>query len=148
MTPQTDAATDPIMERLDDQIAWYNGKSVSHKRSFKTMKVAEIVAAALIPFFAAANLPHALWIDGALGVIITILEGLLQLNQNQQNWVACRSTCETLKHEKFIYLARSGPYSGAADPYALLAERVESIVSQENAKWVNITQQIGAAKHT
>ena len=73
--------------------------------------------------------------------MITILEGMLHLNQYQQNWIAYRSTCEGLKHEKFTYLAKAAPYQDAPDPHALLAERIESLVSQEHAKWASVQQQ-------
>ena len=75
-----------------------------------------------------------------LGVLITVLEGILQLNQYQQNWVTYRATCEAMKHEKFTYLARAGVYATAADARALLAERVETIGSQENSKWASLQQ--------
>jgi hypothetical protein len=53
----------------------------------------------------------------------------------QANWINYHSTCEALKHEKFLFLANAGPYTAAADPRVLLAERVESLISQEHAKW-------------
>jgi hypothetical protein len=63
------------------------------------------------------------------------MEGLQQLNQYQANWITYRSTCEALEHEKFLFLAKAGPYGAAADARVLLAERIESLVSQEHAKW-------------
>ena len=50
----------------------------------------QIVGAAVIPWLAASGLPRAGWVTGGLGVLITVLEGLLHLNQFQQNWVAYR----------------------------------------------------------
>jgi hypothetical protein len=73
--------------------------------------------------------------------VITVLEGMLHLNQYEQNWITYRSTCESLKHEKYVYLGKAGPYSGSADPHALLADRIESLVSQEHAKWASVQQQ-------
>lgn len=70
-----------------------------------------------------------------------MLEGLLHLNQHQQNWITYRSTCEALRHEKYLYLGHGGPYAKAQDAHALLAERVESLVSQEHAKWASAGQQ-------
>ena len=134
------SASDPIAERLEDQIAWYDRKSLQNQKRYKLIKFVVIVSAALIPFLAAfaddskGHWFH--WVTGALGVLITVLEGILQLNQYQQNWVSYRSTCEALKHEKYVYLGKASPYAQAADPHALLAERVESLVSQENAKWL------------
>ena len=106
-------APDPIIDRLEDQIAWYDRKSLTNQRTFKRIKVTEIVAAAVIPFLAALNLKETTWVVGGLGVAVTVLEGLLHLNQYQQNWITYRSTCESLKHEKYLYLGKAGPYASA-----------------------------------
>jgi hypothetical protein len=132
---------DPTMARLEDQIAWYDRKSLTNQRTYKQMKSVEILAAALIPFLAALNFHYALSVTAALGLIITVIEGALHLNQYQQNWIAYRSTCESLKHEKYVYLGKASPYTNVADPHALLAERVESLVSQEHAKWASQQQE-------
>ena len=129
------------MERLEDQIGWYDRKSTTNQRSFKRIKMVEIVAAAIIPFLSAFSLPRMMWVAGGLGVLITVLEGMLHLNQYQQNWIAYRSTCESLRHEKYVYLGKASPYASAVDPHALLAERIESLVSQEHAKWASVQQQ-------
>jgi hypothetical protein len=116
-------------------------KSLNAQRAFKRIKVVEIVAAALIPFLAALNLTAVTWVMGGLGFLVTVLEGLLHVNQYQQNWITYRSTCESVKHEKYFYLGKAGPYANATDPHALLAERIESLVSQEHAKWASLEQQ-------
>lgn len=121
--------------RLEDQINWYDGKSRAAQRWFKGLKVLTIVSAAVIPL--AAGLAWHPVVVGAIGVLIVIAEGIQQLNQYQHNWITYRSTCEALKHEKFLFLAKAGPYGSADDPPKLLAERVESLVSQEHAKWVS-----------
>ena len=136
-------ADDPIFARLEDQIDWYDRKSRSAQRTFKRIKVVEILAAAAIPFLAGLTFQHDKLVTAGLGVLITILEGVLHLNQYQQIWNTYRSTCESLKHEKYVYLAKAGPYAGVADPYALLADRVESTVSQEHAQWSALQQQSG-----
>jgi len=136
---------DPIFARLEDQIDWYDRKSRSAQRLFKRIKIVEILAAALIPFLAAVSFHDDKLVTAGLGVLITILEGILHLNQYQQLWNTYRSTCEALKHEKFTYLGHAAPYAGVADPHALLAERVESLVSQEHAQWSSFQQQAGKA---
>ncbi len=147
-TQATAPEIDPILERLEDQIAWYDRKSMTNQRYFKRMKMIEITAAAIIPFLSAFSLPRVLWLTGGLGVLITVLEGVLHLNQYQQNWIAYRSTCESLKHEKYVYLGKASPYASAVDPHALLAERIESLVSQEHAKWASVQQQEPKSKTT
>jgi hypothetical protein len=137
---------DPITERLEEQIVWYDRKSNSNMEWFKRIKMTEIVCAAVIPLLAASHLAHAAVATGVLGVLITVFEGTLQLNQYHENWVRYRSTCEALKHEKYVYLASAGPYSGAEKPRSLLAERVESLVSQEHAKWESVQQDDAKSK--
>jgi hypothetical protein len=133
-------APDPIVERLEEQIVWYDRKSKSNMQWFKRIKMTEIVSAAIIPLLAASHLPRAAVATGILGVLITVFEGTLQLNQYHENWIRYRSTCESLKHEKYIFLADAGPYSNVEKPRALLAERVEALVSQEHAKWESVQQ--------
>jgi hypothetical protein len=131
----------PAWDRVRDQIAWYDGRSQSNQRWFKSLKTCQIVTAAAIPVAASASAP--LWLAGAGGALIVVLEGLQQLQQYQQNWTNYRATCEQLKHEQFLFMAHAGPYASAGDPEALLAERVESLVSQEHAAWVSNREEAG-----
>jgi len=124
------------MDRLEDQISWYNKNSLRSHFLFKMLKAVVIVCAALIPLLSGlqATLP---WLTGSLGALIAVLEGLQQLNQYQQNWILYRSTCESSKREKYLYLAKAGPYAGVSDARALLAERIEPLGSEEEAKRVS-----------
>jgi Protein of unknown function (DUF4231) len=131
----TGSGESPAWSRLLDQIAWYDAKSRFNQRRFKALKVCQIVTAAAIPVAATTSAPD--WLIGGAGALIVVLEGLQQLQQYQQNWTTYRATCERLKHEQFLYLAHAGPYVAARRPDAVLAERVESLVSQEHAAWVS-----------
>src|SRR6516164_4641346 len=133
---------DPTLERLDDQISWYDRKSTSRKRYFNVLKIVTIIAAAAIPFLAALPIDPKLSriITAAFGAVIVVIEGIQQLYQLQTNWLLYRSTCESLKHEKYLFLAGAGPYGVAQNRHSLLAERIESLVSQEHAKWASTQQ--------
>src|ERR1700759_1253748 len=130
------ASVDVIMQRLEDQISWYSAKSRDAHRMYRRLKMIEIIAAALIPFVAGLHFPYVAMMTGGLGVLVTVIEGLIHLNQYQQNWTTYRATAEGLKHEKYMYLAKAGSYASATDPHAMLAEHVEGMVSQEGARWV------------
>jgi len=132
----------PSMDRLEEQISWYDDKSGFNQGWFKFLKTVEIVLAALIPFAAGFKWPVVL--IGLLGVSIVVIEGLQSLFQFHYNWISYRSTCESLKHEKYLFLANAGPYKSVEDSKALLAERVEALVSHEHAKWISITKKAGA----
>jgi hypothetical protein len=130
---------DPTFARLEDQIGWYDRKSGENQRRFKAVKALQLLAAATVPVVATLDLHAA--VPAGLGGAIVVLEGFLQLNQYQQNWISYRSTCEALKHEKFLFLGRAGPYAGASDGQALLADRIEGLISQEHAKWVSAREE-------
>jgi Protein of unknown function (DUF4231) len=135
------AAEDVTLQRLEDQIAWYDRKSGAAQRRFKFLKGSQLVFAAAIPVVATLDTHGA--VAGTLGGLVVVLEGIAQLNQYQQNWQAYRSTCESLKHEKYTFLARAGPYSGLRNPLPLLADRIEGLISQEHAKWVSAQEHVG-----
>ena len=117
--------------RLEDQLTWYDRKSVDCARRFKVLKGAEMIAAAAIPVVAVEHTPAIT--AAVLGALVLLVEGFLQLNQYQQNWITYRATAEALKHEKFLYLARADVYANTRHPDALLAERIERLISQEHA---------------
>jgi Protein of unknown function (DUF4231) len=119
-------------QRLEQQIDWYDRKSAHAKRWYHRLKVTQLLVAAAIPVTVAANADQVT--AAVLGALIVVLEGFQQLFQFHANWTTYRSTCERLKHEKYLYEARGGPYSGE-NPEARLAERVEGLVSQEHAAW-------------
>lgn len=129
--PQT-AVEDPTWVRLEDQISWYDRKSGDSQRRYKWLKLLEIAVAAVLPVVAAVHSP--VWVTGGLAAVIVVLEGVQHLYQFQQNWITYRSTCEALKHERYLYLAEAGPYTGN-DRHQQLAERLEGLISQEHAKW-------------
>jgi hypothetical protein len=131
----------PAWDRIQEQIGWYDTKSRHNQRWFKGLKVCQIVTAAAIPVAAGVSAPA--WLVGGAGASIVVLEGLQQLQQYQQNWTTYRATCEQLKHEQFLYMSHAGHYAGDDDPDALLAERVESLVSQEHAAWISNRAEAG-----
>ena len=133
LDPVADRATAVTLERLDDQISWYNGKSAINRRWHYRLKVATLISAGVIPVTAAVGSPS--YVAGTLGVFVVIVEGLQQLFQFHQNWVNYRGTCESLKHEKFLFLALAGAYANADHPQRLLAERIEGLLSTENTNW-------------
>lgn len=130
--------------RLEDQIGWYDRKSMSNQKNFKTFKTIEFILAGAIPVLAGLSAPN--WITAIIGAIAVLIESAVQMNQYQHNWLVYRSTCEDLKHEKYLYGARAGVYSSAGDPLKLLSERVEGLISKEHAKWVSSREESDKSK--
>lgn len=131
-----------ISSRVDDQIDWYDRKSQGAQRWFKSLRGVEIVAAAAIPLiagFADDPFPVTL-VLGVLGATIAMISAAISLNQFQENWTEYRTTCESLKHEKYLYLTKAEPYH-EEKPFRLFVQRVESLISKENSAWSQYTQE-------
>jgi hypothetical protein len=125
-----------IEQRLSDQISWYDRKSGRNQRWFKRLRFAEIVAAATIPFLSgfAGNSFLIKIAIGGLGVVVAVIASLLGLLQLQERWIEYRSTAESLRKEKYLFLTQTDPYD-KDDAFHLLVQRVEALLSKENTEW-------------
>ncbi len=139
-----------LKTRVDDQISWYDMKSHYHQKWYRGLRVVEIVAAASIPFLAgyiSDAAPLFRTFVGLLGLAVAVITGVVSLCQFQENWVQYRTTCESLKHEKFLFLTKTEPYN-VDTPFPLLVQRVEAMISKENTTWSQyIRPQTKEAKH-
>ncbi len=131
-----------LKERLDDQIDWYDRKSASNQRLYKRLRLLEVVAAASIPFLTGfiPDLQHMSHIVAAVGVLIAVISGVFALFKFQENWIEYRTTAETLKHHKYLFLTRTSPYHDG-DAFHVLVTTVERLISQENSKWTEYIRQ-------
>lgn len=126
-----------IKNRLDDQITWYSKKSVWNQKWYKRLHIIAIVAAVTIPFLSGYMSGETIWMKftiGLLGFLAAAIIAVLNLYQFQENWIEYRTTCESLKHEKYLYLTKTAPYDGE-DAFPLLVEQVETLFSRENTNW-------------
>lgn len=96
-------------KRLDPQIRWYDKKAQSNKHCYKGLRILEIIIAAFIPFLIG-------YMTGPALLKFTI------------------GTCESLTHEKYLFETKTEPYN-TEDPFLLLAQRVETLISKENTNW-------------
>jgi hypothetical protein len=133
---------EPLLERLQGQIDWYDRKAKSSQRAYKVSKISIVALAILIPVLAEyGHIPHfegspAFLVGVAAGAIV-LLEGLQVVNKWQENWILYRATCEGLRNEQHLYADKAGPYAGLKADAAqrLLAERTSSLVMAEHGKW-------------
>lgn len=126
-----------IKNRLENQIDWYDSKSISNQKMFKKLQIFQIVAAATIPILVTyvndtSNLLRI--IVASLGSSIAIVSGIIGLYKLQENWLEYRTTCESLRHENFLFLTKTEPYN-VENPFPLLVNRVETLISKENTNW-------------
>jgi len=135
---------DYIKERLEDQIKWYSKKSKSNQNRFKISRIIECVSAAIIPFLAGfPDFPFYSFFIGGLGVIIAVTSSISSLFKFQEHWIEYRTTCETLKHDKYLYETKCAPYDNE-DAFHHLVKRVESLISKENTQWSRFAEKANA----
>jgi hypothetical protein len=135
---------EPLHERLQGQIDWYDRKARSNQRAYKVSKISIVALAILIPVLAEyGHIPGfeggpAFLVGVAAGAIV-LLEGLQVVNKWQENWILYRATCEGLRNERHLYADKAGPYAGLKPDAAhrLLAERTSSLMMAEHGKWAH-----------
>src|SRR5687768_10070395 len=103
-----------LEKRVNDQINWMELKSKKSQQRYKSLKLLEIVAAALIPTVAGIPPLHGYLpiISGLLGFLIVVINGVQQLQRYHENWLAYRSSSEALKRERILFEAGTSPYKG------------------------------------
>ncbi len=109
-----------LEQRVRDQIDFYDRKSLWNQSWFKRLRVVEIIAAAMIPFLTAIpDTTTMRYVVGGLGVLITVVAGILALFQFQERWTEYRTTCESLRTERLLFLTKAEPYTdGGASRYS------------------------------
>lgn len=131
-----------LKDRIDDQIDYYDKKSIKQKRWFYFSRFLSICLAASIPVLTGIVLkyPIILRLISIIGGVIMVIDGFSSLTKVQEKWLDYRSITETLRHEKYMYLCHAGVYniSDKEDRFQQLVERAESIISQENINWANL----------
>lgn len=126
-----------IKDRVENQIDWYSAKSQWNQKRFKCLRILEIICAAMIPFLVSYIGEDSLnlkIIVGFLGATIAVISCILGIYKFEENWIQYRTTSESLKHEKFLFLTRSSQY-GIENAFPLFVERIESLISKENSSW-------------
>lgn len=126
-----------IENRLQNQIDWYSKKSTTNKRYNYLFKTTILIISTSIPLLSGIPILDDNLIRivlGVLGAIIAIMSGIVSLFKFQEKWTNYRTTSETLKHEKYLFLTKTTPYN-EQDAFGTLVSRVESIISRENSDW-------------
>jgi len=131
-----------LNDRLNNQLSWYDKKSVVCQKRFKLVRALEIIFAAAIPLLSVINDESNTTkiIIAGLGTAIVVIAGFSAMNKYQELWISYRTTAETLKHHKFLFETQCTPYD-KQDKFSKLVENIEAIVSRENSNWINLLKE-------
>lgn len=132
---------DYFEHRLNNQINWYSTKADSNKRYHTWSKVFIIILSTSIPVIAGIDFNGTCKniLLAVIGGVVSVLSGLSGLMKYQENWTEFRTTSETLKHEKTLYLTKAGHYNNPelsqSEHFKELVTRVENLISKEHSAW-------------
>jgi len=127
-----------IQDRVDDQINWYDKKSSFNQKWFKRLQVISIISASTIPFltgYSSGEDDSIRIFIGILGLVVAAISAILSLYKFQEHWIEYRTICESLQHEKYLFLTKTSPYNNN-EPFPVLVHRIESLISKENTDWL------------
>lgn len=144
-----------MKERVDGQIAYYDAKSSENRDKYKKLKKIEFFIASSVPVLVTFSttakgydipiiklpLDTVIQIIAAIGgVIVVIMNKLLELGEHQNLWKTYRQNAEALKQEKYMYMTRTEPYD-EDDAFPMFVEKIESILGSELQRWKSSNQQ-------
>ncbi|MFD6221450.1 DUF4231 domain-containing protein [Nocardia asteroides] len=135
---ESGADHDAVWARLTGQLKWYSENATRAQNRYKRVKLGQIVVGAALPVVAALSAPAV--VTASIAAAVVAAEGALQLYQWQSNWIRYRATAEALKREKYLFLAKTGPYRDTGRR-RVLADRTEAILAAENASWTAVHEE-------
>lgn len=126
---------DYLKNTYQDQINYYDKKSMRNKRLYLICKILIIVVSFSVPIMVAYDLHKDILV--VLSSIVAILSAIVVAFRFYENWMNYRSTCESLKKEKPHYDFGVGPYENIEDKEGLFVKRVEALISREHTEWLS-----------
>ena len=127
-----------MKNRVDNQIDWHDKKSSFNRKWYKRLQVIAILSASTIPFLSGYSSGEDVTIRvciGILGLFVAAITATLSLYKFQEHWLEYRTTCESLRHEKYLYLTQTIPYH-TDNAFTTFVQRIESLISKENTDWL------------
>ena len=132
-----------LSDRYEDQTSWYQEMAARNKSRYQIFQWGIIILAAIVPVLVAVEgagkFGGIWWLTIIASVLLAIGTAGVKTFSFQENWISYRVTAERLIQEKVFYDGKIGEYGTADDRETLFVERIETLISSENAKWM-VTQ--------
>ena len=122
-----------LRERVDFKIDLYQSLSRQQKIRYYMVSVLTIILAASVPV--AVNVFDDRLAPTVISLLLTILVGLEKLFLFREHWKNYDLAEESLRKEKYLFLARAGVYAGKGEDEAFrnLVENFEERIHEERA---------------
>jgi len=141
-----------IDERLNDAIAWYDKSADKQKKLYLRMRATTVIGGAIVPVLVNVKNDYVDIVTTIISLIVVLLVSLESVYHYREQWMNYRSTEQSLRHEYFLFTSKGGMYAirSKAEAYQQFVERVEDLISSENAATLkvltSVTDATSAAK--
>lgn len=142
-----------LQRRLEPQEKWHDEKARWNKWLFYTAEVATLLAGAAIPvvnLWAVKDAYLAGVLSAIFGGLVVVAAAVGKLFKFHDNWLHYRALVEALAREKELYSAGAGDYApiDEAGRNRLLVERVENLIANKTAQFIETHKQAGSSLET
>jgi len=134
-----------IVERVIEQIAWYDQKSQKKQTSFKRFTVANIILNAIIPIVVLFS-DYGVFVKAlvtGLSSSAAAINAIVALCGYKDLWIQYRSNCELLKSILHRFFLKSGEFRHIAEDQSALMDALvvncEEYFTKEFQTWVVVT---------
>ena len=133
-----------VWSAFRDQFATYSHGAMTNRVAYQTTRIVSLTAAAAVTV--SAGLSAAPWVTASLGALIVVLEGLQQLFQWHENWIAYRQAAETMRQHAIDFVSGVAPYDATAmgDRLSRLALLRRDVALRESGGWGGRMRSAGA----
>ena len=125
-----------IKDRYEKEIVWYDQKAVRNKKIYDLLQAVVIIFSGLTPVLILIDEPDLRIFAVLTSVIIAISTSFIKTFKFHENWLNYRTTTETMRREYSLYNTDAGDYLDVDDKQRFFVERIESLISRENTKWL------------
>lgn len=127
--------------RYKEQLGYYDNHAIMYKWLYHVCSIYVIVVSlGIVPILA---IDFSKWFpnwDGkflalVLSPTVALVTSLTAHFKFHENWLSCRATWDSLRHEVYFRDAKIGEYKDVEDVNALFVERVETSIQSEGKEW-------------
>ncbi len=124
-----------IESRVDDQIDWYDRKSSWNKIRYNVLSIVDTILLLSIIVVPLLTVPSVIKIQGIIATAVLLSRGLASQFAFRDRWQEYRTTAEILKHEKFLFLTKTGDYEHFTeeDAFSEFVYKIEQLISKRNS---------------
>jgi len=125
-----------VADRLDPQIAWYEGKATRAKRTYWWLTVVQFAGTALVPVLNSLSAfdRNFLFFSSGSAAFAAFATGFLILQRPMEHWIRYRNASTLLATYRTRHAYRTKPFD-TPDADRRLIDMVEHEIASENDTW-------------